>query len=426
MDKEFVYGDTSYLNFKERVPDDVYLRLMSKEHPGAANRNRVQEHRAIAEHKVIKRQLRPEEVVHHLDMNPRNNAPSNLLVLENTQHSKLHSWLDKYTITTNRHKYKIKSGRVCKRCIVCECPIEDRETVCSDVCREEMEKNKDHYEQLIKESKNIEGSLYANKNIEVDKEWLEKQLLTRSMIDVSEELGMSDNGLKKMCIRLGIDLTKRKHSHKNYTGSKEGADYVAYRDYMSSNITKEQLMGLLTDHPFKDVCKYLGYNETSTEHICKKYDIDRDKINQDRRIRVKKILEETYKKDNGILTEESLMTLLFNNVSNEAIQARYKIHYRKFYKLRDELLVNVGINFRISYVINLIRKGLTPKEIADDLGISVESVLICLFRHNQYYTDNQVLPNVNWLLDKLKINNNVKLLADKLGVSKEYLLSWLE
>lgn len=47
-------------------------------------------HRVIAE-KMIGRDLKPGEVVHHLDGNIRNNCPKNLMVLKSqSEHAKIH------------------------------------------------------------------------------------------------------------------------------------------------------------------------------------------------------------------------------------------------------------------------------------------------------------------------------------------------
>ena len=53
----------------------------------------IAEHRAIAE-SIIRRKLLPNEVVHHIDEDPRNNSPKNLLVMEREDHSKLHKFLN--------------------------------------------------------------------------------------------------------------------------------------------------------------------------------------------------------------------------------------------------------------------------------------------------------------------------------------------
>lgn len=51
------------------------------------------EHQLIAA-RVLGRKLRPSEVVHHVDMNPRNNAIDNLMVMSRSTHGKLHIYLD--------------------------------------------------------------------------------------------------------------------------------------------------------------------------------------------------------------------------------------------------------------------------------------------------------------------------------------------
>ena len=51
------------------------------------------EHRRIAE-VLLERKLHTDEVIHHLDSNPRNNSLDNLLLMPRSFHSKLHSYLD--------------------------------------------------------------------------------------------------------------------------------------------------------------------------------------------------------------------------------------------------------------------------------------------------------------------------------------------
>lgn len=47
-------------------------------------------HRLVAE-KMIGRPLLPNEVVHHIDQNKRNNDPNNLMVMTPSEHSRLHA-----------------------------------------------------------------------------------------------------------------------------------------------------------------------------------------------------------------------------------------------------------------------------------------------------------------------------------------------
>lgn len=54
-----------------------------------SNGSRVRDHRVVAE-QMLGRPLRKGEVVHHIDRNPKNNDPSNLMVLTSSEHFKLH------------------------------------------------------------------------------------------------------------------------------------------------------------------------------------------------------------------------------------------------------------------------------------------------------------------------------------------------
>lgn len=65
-----------------RVRVGRYWYVYAPTHPHATKTKRVAEHRLVAEH-TLQRYLRPEEVVHHLDGDPQNNAPENLQVFRN-------------------------------------------------------------------------------------------------------------------------------------------------------------------------------------------------------------------------------------------------------------------------------------------------------------------------------------------------------
>ena len=54
------------------------------------------EHRVVAE-RILGRKLRKGEVVHHLDFNPRNNSPENLMIFRSqSEHAKYHAALDAF------------------------------------------------------------------------------------------------------------------------------------------------------------------------------------------------------------------------------------------------------------------------------------------------------------------------------------------
>lgn len=82
-----------------------YKVVFAPEHPRAmksANwEGYVYEHILVATESAG-RQLRETEVVHHLDLNRENNLPSNLLILDRDQHTKLHAWLLAGAPTTER------------------------------------------------------------------------------------------------------------------------------------------------------------------------------------------------------------------------------------------------------------------------------------------------------------------------------------
>jgi len=71
----------------------------------------MKDYRKIAE-KILKRKLKEQEVVHHIDLNHKNNQPENLAIFENqTEHRKFHNQLNQFG-WTNPLKRKIL-----KRCV---------------------------------------------------------------------------------------------------------------------------------------------------------------------------------------------------------------------------------------------------------------------------------------------------------------------
>jgi hypothetical protein len=72
------------------------------------------EHIYIAEH-FSGKPLEPNEVVHHLDLNPLNNKIENLLIIDRGQHNRLHKWLEKQGIVRQSYEYS-SSVKECVKC----------------------------------------------------------------------------------------------------------------------------------------------------------------------------------------------------------------------------------------------------------------------------------------------------------------------
>lgn len=72
------------------VRDGRVLLYVGREHPLADVYGYAYEHRLVASGK-LGRALRGDEHVHHVDLDPMNNDPGNLVVLTNAQHRRLHN-----------------------------------------------------------------------------------------------------------------------------------------------------------------------------------------------------------------------------------------------------------------------------------------------------------------------------------------------
>lgn len=160
-----------------------YILVYKPEHPKAMKsknwRGYIYEHILLMEEE-LGRSLGKNEEVHHLDSDRSNNCIHNLIVLSKSHHGRLHKWLDKGAIT------KKWSGKSCTgtkdskpRCEFCNKPLKlSQKHSCSKECHLELKEK---------------GSKMSNVSLD---EVLDK-LVRDSMVKVSSEYNISDNGLKK-------------------------------------------------------------------------------------------------------------------------------------------------------------------------------------------------------------------------------------
>jgi len=149
----------------------------------------IYEHISVAT-KMLKRDLRDDEVIHHLDGDRLNNHPKNLIVLEGSQHCKLHAWLSagahyKETLNENRVNCGKPKWHYVKQCPICNKAIYDiRSKFCSHKC----------------------ANISSRKVVRPKKEDLISQLQNgENLTTLSKAYGVSNNAIKKWCKNYNID-----------------------------------------------------------------------------------------------------------------------------------------------------------------------------------------------------------------------------
>jgi hypothetical protein len=74
----------------ETVHDCGYILLKKPNHHRANFFGFVYQHHIVAE-KKLRRRLRKEEIVHHIDGDPKNNKPDNLEIMTRAEHARMHA-----------------------------------------------------------------------------------------------------------------------------------------------------------------------------------------------------------------------------------------------------------------------------------------------------------------------------------------------
>lgn len=165
-----------------------YKMIYKPEHRDAVKSGSMEgyiyEHRLVAE-ESIGRLLRSEEDVHHLDENRLNNLPRNLLVLERSQHQKLHNWLSQHTIIPieNTKAHRELQLNYCN----CGKQIEADAKYCSQLC----------------------CSVATSKLANMDNEELRKEIWILPTSTLANKYNVSDKALEKHCRKYNIEKPPR-------------------------------------------------------------------------------------------------------------------------------------------------------------------------------------------------------------------------
>jgi len=137
--------NTNKINHKSnRTNSSGHILIYRPDHPSAYTSKNwegyVYEHRFIAEQN-LKRSLRDDEEVHHLNLNPADNRWENLMIISRESHAKLHVWLDSGAPGYESSRQKgMNSGKPnlhehTKRCKICNLTLSrDQSTYCGIVC----------------------------------------------------------------------------------------------------------------------------------------------------------------------------------------------------------------------------------------------------------------------------------------------------
>ncbi|EKQ70362.1 hypothetical protein OsccyDRAFT_0645 [Leptolyngbyaceae cyanobacterium JSC-12] len=153
----------------------------------------VYEHILVAENS-INRKIRENEVVHHLNGIRDDNRSVNLIVIENSQHTKLHYWISigapyegNFKISSQERK-AVDGARFCMTCNeIIQSTLNEK--YCSNEC----------------------SAIAKRKVNRPSKEELEKDISEMSWVAIGLKYGVSDNAARKWARKYGLN-TKQVNS----------------------------------------------------------------------------------------------------------------------------------------------------------------------------------------------------------------------
>lgn len=193
------------MNKKIRIREtNGYIAIYKPDHPRAMKNDNwkgfIYEHIVIAE-KYLGRYLYDNEVIHHLDNNPTNNRQENLLILDSSQHRKLHQWINKVKTEL------VFSGNYFDRSVTKEFPKYDRCEICNTLLQDQQIKccSKeciDEY-QILNESTKRNSSKPSPEQLQEDMDNL-------PWTEIGKKYGVSDNAAKKWAKNYGLDVSNKK------------------------------------------------------------------------------------------------------------------------------------------------------------------------------------------------------------------------
>ena len=154
-----------------------YMYSYQPEHPCANSAGKVMEHVYVVWKHTGKIPSK-HECIHHKDRNKTNNDISNLMLMTQSDHARLHQFEDKGG--------KPPSVLVCNHCNKEFTTIYHDSRFCSQEC-----------------------VTLSNRKFDITKERLEELVWSMSTVKVAELLGVSDVAVAKRCKRLGVEKPPR-------------------------------------------------------------------------------------------------------------------------------------------------------------------------------------------------------------------------